>query len=343
MTRALNQARLQVELLEDRRLLAGQIVLNAAGIVAINGTAGTDHARVSLEAGAVVVRLSYNIGAGPTTEQASFSPSQVIGLFFTGLDGDDVFLNDTAIASTASGGFGNDYLEGGAGADRLLGDAGNDLLVGVGGNDILRGGAGSDYLFGMAGNDRMSGDAGRDRLYGGLGADLLIRGPGDFRNGSGDGPLLAMAAPFSQKVIATVSPPPESTTLSALEAAILTLTNQERQSRGLAPLHLSSRLTDAARHHAGNMARFDQMAHTLPGADLPDLESRLRYYGYNYRMAGENIAWNYPDAQAVMAGWMNSSGHRANILNAGFTEIGIGVAFNSRGEPYYCQVFGTAF
>jgi uncharacterized protein YkwD len=82
------------------------------------------------------------------------------------------------------------------------------------------------------------------------------------------------------------------------------------------------------------------MEHELPQADLPTLVNRLNYYKYAYRLAGENIAWNYRSAEDVMEGWMTSAGHRANILNAGFREIGVGVRYNNRGEPYYCQVFG---
>jgi uncharacterized protein YkwD len=89
------------------------------------------------------------------------------------------------------------------------------------------------------------------------------------------------------------------------------------------------------------MAQLDRMAHTLSGADLPNLDSRLNHYGYRYLLAGENIAWNYPGAQAAVAAWMNSPGHRANVLSPNYTEIGVAVAYNSRGEPYYCQVFGT--
>jgi uncharacterized protein YkwD len=59
----------------------------------------------------------------------------------------------------------------------------------------------------------------------------------------------------------------------------------------------------------------------------------------NWSACGENIAWNYKDA-AVMDGWMHSSGHRANILSGNYTEIGVGIATNKRGEKYHCQDFG---
>ena len=136
-------------------------------------------------------------------------------------------------------------------------------------------------------------------------------------------------------------PPPPAPPLSAVERAIVELTNEERQKAGLSPLAVNAKLVQAAQIHAADMARLNQLEHTLPGALLPTPEDRLRFVGYSYSSWAENIAYNYPDAAAVVAGWMASTkGHRENILNPNFTEIGVGVAWNSRGEPYYCQVFG---
>jgi uncharacterized protein YkwD len=58
-------------------------------------------------------------------------------------------------------------------------------------------------------------------------------------------------------------------------------------------------------------------------------------------LLGENLAFNYPDPNSVMAAWMGDSGHRANILNADYTQIGVGIAYDSQGEPYYTQDFGA--
>src|SRR5512135_1705084 len=70
----------------------------------------------------------------------------------------------------------------------------------------------------------------------------------------------------------------------------------------------------------------DQMSHTLPGATEPTLQDRVQAAGYNGSYLGENIAFNYPDANAVMVGWRNSPDHRANILNPNFTQIGVAIA-----------------
>ncbi len=131
-----------------------------------------------------------------------------------------------------------------------------------------------------------------------------------------------------------------SVAIPASEQAIIDLTNQQRMLNGLAPLAASEKLVQAAQIHAGNMARLDQMSHTLAGVAQPDLASRAQAVGYDYAKLGENIAFRYAGAPEVVAGWMDSAGHRANILDPSYTEIGVAIAANSRGELYYCQVFG---
>ena len=135
--------------------------------------------------------------------------------------------------------------------------------------------------------------------------------------------------------VSTVAIPP-------MEQAVIDLTNQQRMLNGLAPLATSGKLVQAARIQAGNMAQLDQMSHVLAGVAQPDLLSRANAVGYGYAKLGENIAYNYAGAPEVVAGWMNSTGHKANILDPGFTEIGVAVAANSNGQLYYCQVFGTS-
>jgi uncharacterized protein YkwD len=127
---------------------------------------------------------------------------------------------------------------------------------------------------------------------------------------------------------------------SAIEADIVRYTNEARKQAGLAPLRLSAGLLDAARIHAGQMAEQNTMAHTISDARYPTLRDRLDAVGYAYANAAENIAWNDRTPQSVVSGWMNSPGHRANILNAQLTEIGATMARNRRGEPYWIQVFG---
>jgi len=98
---------------------------------------------------------------------------------------------------------------------------------------------------------------------------------------------------------------------------------------------------EAARIHAQQMAQFRRADHTISGAQYPDLLSRLRAVSYGYSNAAENVAWNQRDARSVVNGWMNSAGHRANILDRSLKEIGAAMARSSKGEPYWIQVFGT--
>ena len=88
------------------------------------------------------------------------------------------------------------------------------------------------------------------------------------------------------------------------------------------------------------MAAALRLAHTISEASYPTMQDRLAAVGYAYMQAAENVAWNQRDAQAAVARWMSSTGHRANILDPGLTEIGAAMARSSRGEPYWIQVFG---
>jgi uncharacterized protein YkwD len=76
---------------------------------------------------------------------------------------------------------------------------------------------------------------------------------------------------------------------------------------------------------------------------FPSMTSRIDFVGYNYSSIRENIAYGYPSAQAVVEAWMNSPGHRANILSTDITEIGVSVQTNARGVMFFCQNFGSRF
>jgi uncharacterized protein YkwD len=129
----------------------------------------------------------------------------------------------------------------------------------------------------------------------------------------------------------------------SLPDLIIQYTNRERVAVGLSPLAANARLNGAAQHHARNMATRDTLSHTLADADLPGLSDRIRYYGYPAWGYGENIAYGPVTAREVVANWMSSPGHRANILSADYKDIGVGLAYTTvKGEtrPYYCQDFG---
>jgi len=133
------------------------------------------------------------------------------------------------------------------------------------------------------------------------------------------------------------APPPVS--LPDLERQILELTNAERSKEGLQPLTVQAKLTRAAQSHTANMARQRKLDHVLDGQGPTERLTAVGYRGFPW---GENVAAGYPDAPAVVRGWMNSPGHRANILKPAFREIGIGTAIADDGTPYYTQVFGVS-
>jgi len=123
---------------------------------------------------------------------------------------------------------------------------------------------------------------------------------------------------------------------SASEAAVVSLTNAERSKAGCQPLRIDQRLVVAARKHSADMAANDYFDHTSRNGDSP--WKRMADAGYTSPGA-ENIAKGYPTAAAVVKGWMNSPGHRANILNCGLRAIGVGRASGS-GGPLWTQDFG---
>jgi uncharacterized protein YkwD len=146
------------------------------------------------------------------------------------------------------------------------------------------------------------------------------------------------AIPVAAPPVAPATPP-RPTRYGATEARIFDLINAERRHNGLAVLVYSEQLDRMAKIQAENMARFQKMAHTLPNAQLPTLGDRARYVGYPFGRLTENVALGYPNAETAVEGWMNSTGHRRNILDGGVVETGIGVARSSSGGIYYCQVF----
>lgn len=216
-------------------------------------------------------------------------------------------------------------ISGGGGDDRITDLTGlGAIIYGGTGNDTINGGTGNDTIYGGAGNDTIYGRAGNDALVGGGGTDQLDGGAGNnsLREGSR----------------------PTNRTNSAIESEIIRLVNAERARAGLPAVRVSGQLNFAADLHSRDMAATRTMAHELFGTTQPLPTDRLDMAGYDdwtYSYSwGENVAAGYASAQAVMNGWMNSPGHRANILNGSFTEIGVSVRADSNGTLYFTQNFG---
>jgi uncharacterized protein YkwD len=123
------------------------------------------------------------------------------------------------------------------------------------------------------------------------------------------------------------------------------LTNAHRAQYGLGPLSLAGPLSDIAVWKALHMARYGYMTHDDPAPPVARTSAeRFEACGYPITAAswGENIAFGYPTAAAVVAAWLASPGHRANIEQPAFNEIGIAVAVSATGVLYWAQDFGNS-
>ena len=127
---------------------------------------------------------------------------------------------------------------------------------------------------------------------------------------------------------------------AAITNSIADLTNVQRSRAGIAPLRVEERLMKAAQMQAEQMASLGRMDHVLSDGPYPAPKDRLAAAGYRWRAFAENIAYGQRGPEAVTESWMGSAGHRANMLNGSYTEIGTGYAVDGRGRTYFVQVVG---
>lgn len=142
----------------------------------------------------------------------------------------------------------------------------------------------------------------------------------------------APAAPEAPKNNETVS----SSNLN-YEQKVVELVNIERQKAGLPALTLDSQLANVARLKSKDMATNNYFAHQSP--TYGSAGDMLNKFGIRWSAWGENIAYGQNTPEIVVNAWMNSPGHRANILSAKFGKIGVGYVVNENGRPYWTQIF----
>lgn len=128
--------------------------------------------------------------------------------------------------------------------------------------------------------------------------------------------------------------PQTDTTVSSYEAEVIRLVNEIRVQNGLSALKTNWELSRVARYKSQDMVDKHYFSHTSPTYGSPF--DMIKAFGLSYRAAGENIAYGQSTPQAVVTAWMNSSGHRANILNSAYTQIGVG--YVAAGH-YWTQMF----
>ena len=130
---------------------------------------------------------------------------------------------------------------------------------------------------------------------------------------------------------------PEASPLKTLETQVIELVNKERVARGLAPLKQKWELSRVARYKSQDMINKGYFGHTSPTYGTPF--HMMESFGLRFSAAGENIAYGQRTPQEVMNAWMNSPGHRANILSGVYTQIGVGAAKKADGTLYWTQMF----
>ncbi|MDR4888281.1 CAP domain-containing protein [Fredinandcohnia sp. QZ13] len=133
---------------------------------------------------------------------------------------------------------------------------------------------------------------------------------------------------------ATPAPAPATGGVSNFERQVIDLTNAQRKKNGLPALQMDTALSKVAKTKANDMQQKNYFSHTSPTYGSPF--DMMRDFGVSYKTAGENIAKGQTSPEAVVNAWMNSEGHRKNILNANFTHIGVG---HQASGNYWSQMF----
>lgn len=149
-------------------------------------------------------------------------------------------------------------------------------------------------------------------------------------------PTTTNTTPTTPTTPTTTNTNPSNFALTADEQQMLDLVNKERTSQGLSPLKVNPTLTQVARAHSKDMIQNNYFAHNSLDGKTPF--DRMKAAGITYKTAGENIAGN-SSVQGAHTSLMNSPGHRANILNANFTEVGIGIVDGGQYGKMFTQDF----
>lgn len=129
-------------------------------------------------------------------------------------------------------------------------------------------------------------------------------------------------------------PTPSNAAVDSIEAKVVQLTNDQRRKNGLPDLQLDTTLTSMAQEKSNDMLNKNYFSHTSPTYGSPF--DMMKLFGITYSHAGENLAKGQRSAEEVVQAWMNSTGHRANILNGNYTKIGVG---HSSSQDYWTQEF----
>jgi Ca2+-binding RTX toxin-like protein len=321
--RAATSLRPALERLDARTLPSGAVTAAlVAGTLEVRGDERDDRVVIRLVQGRGIAREvgeraaievsgagRFPLGAVRSIDVAMGAGNDVVSLRFT----------RRKLAVVLDGGAGDDRIRGSAGVEQIRGGAGDDTIVGRGGRDTVDPGPGSNRV-----NGRI----------------IIITDPAP-----GGGPVVGpdepAPAPTTKPPFTILPPaPPALPDISGWVTRLTELVNAERAKRGLGTLAYNTQLEQIARIQAEQMVRFGLMQHTLPGAQYPDMRSRADAVGYRLEWLGENLAYNYPDPEGVVQGWIFSQGHRENLLFATATEMGVAVRLDEWGRVYVALELG---
>ena len=165
------------------------------------------------------------------------------------------------------------------------------------------------------------------QVFAGVGSWYIVQVEGDY--------VGAVSKKYIKPIYPTGTSTPSST-LTSDELEVFNLINQQRANNGLPALKIDSEVQRVARIKAQDMVDNNYFSHNSPTYGTPF--NMLKSFGVSYKSAGENIAGNSSNSSAVTA-WMNSSGHRANILNSSYNYTGIAVVNGSKYGKIYVQMF----
>jgi uncharacterized protein YkwD len=311
-----------VESLADRTLPSASVTAALAdGVLRVLGTAADDRITISLVQNRVILRTLGERAAIEVAGVGRFPLSAVRSIeVAAGAGNDRITLNVArkGLSVVLDGGAGDDTIRGSASAETIRGGAGNDTILGRGGRDTIDPGPGTNRVNGRK---------------------VVVN---DSSPLSPTAPAPAAPSPSAPKPPYTVLPtsPTPALDISGWGDRLATLVNAERAQRGLGVLAYNTQLEQIARIQVDQMVQFGLMQHELPGAQYPDMRGRADAVGYQLEWLGENLAYNYPDPEGVIQGWMFSQGHRDNLLFAPYTEMGLAVRLDQWGRVYVALEMG---
>lgn len=151
--------------------------------------------------------------------------------------------------------------------------------------------------------------------------------------------MTAALGVFGVAGVAPQCSPPPIVQVANVQDEVVASANQQRAAAGRAPMTVDSRLTSAAQSHANDLAQRQVLSHTGTGGT--NAGKRIHTYGYGWTAWAENAAAGQTTPADVMGAWMNSAGHRANILNGSMVNIGVAAAVGANGVTYWVMVLAV--